>query len=308
MDSLQTQPVARQISSVRWLPPRAGSAYTDSELYFVSGSRGKHKELILWTTENPDFQQQQANSSNGDSALATLVAKAKHDGNVEQIAAPRPDTVATVSSYGTISIYNVDTSSGSGSLALRESVTAHRFANGEPAVATGVAVQPTAGADAEVASCGEDGRVACAPLSRLDALQQYEVDSTVVTGVCWLSPKQLAVSTRGGQVKLFDRRAMDEASAVFIDPSHAYALESIAVHPSQSFRVATGTDQGTVLLWDIRNPKQPSMEVFNVHESNVWAVQFHPTDAAKIVSCSEDASIAITQWLADSPDDGARRP
>ncbi|KAJ2758818.1 hypothetical protein IWQ56_005903, partial [Coemansia nantahalensis] len=254
---------------------------------------------------------QTGGSGSSDGALATLVARTTHDGDVEQIAAPRPDLVATVSSYGTISLYGIDGSGGSdgsSSLALRQSVSAHRFANGEPAVATGVAVQPAAGADAEVASCGEDGRLACAPLSRLDALQQYDVDSTVVTGVCWPTPKQLAVSTRAGQVKLFDRRAMDEVSAVFVDPSRAYALESIAVHPSQSFRVATGTDQGTVLLWDIRNPKQPTMEVFNIHEANVWAVQFHPADAAKIVSCSDDATIAIAQWLADSPDAAARRP
>ncbi|KAJ2185108.1 hypothetical protein IW144_006544, partial [Coemansia sp. RSA 522] len=44
----------------------------------------------------------------------------------------------------------------------------------------------------------------------------------------------------------------------------------------------------------------PAMEAFNVHESNVWSVGFHPSDAAKIVSCSEDASLAVTQWVSDS--------
>ncbi|KAJ1719158.1 hypothetical protein LPJ61_006368, partial [Coemansia biformis] len=265
-----------------------------------------HKELILWTTGNPDFQQGSNDGDTGSGDLATLVAKVQHDGNVEQIVAPLPDTIATTSSYGTIAIYHVAPDSIDGGLVLRESVTAHRFGNGEPAVATGLAVQPSASADAEIASCGEDGQLVCVPLSRLDALQRYEVDSTVVTGVCWPTPAQVAVSTRGGQVKLFDRRALSEVAAVFVDPSNSYALESIDVHPSQSFRLATGTDTGAVLLWDIRNPKQPTMEAFNVHESNVWAVQFHPTDASKIVSCSEDASIAVVQWLADAADGHAR--
>ncbi|KAJ2483967.1 hypothetical protein EV174_002815 [Coemansia sp. RSA 2320] len=297
MNTLQVQPVARKITSVCWLPPRAGSAYTDTELYFVTGSSAKHKELILWTTENPDFSESKGQDAD-DKPLATLVAKVQHDGDVQGIAVVSPDVIATASSYGTISIYDVEHSAVASDslLTLRESVTAHRFSNGEPAVSTALSVQPVNSSDAEIASCGEDGRVAYVPLTRLDALQAYEVDSTVVTGVCWPTPAQLAACTRAGQIKLFDRRSPAEVSAVFVDPSNAYSFECITSHPSQSFRLATGTDTGAVLLWDIRNPKKPTMEAFNVHEANVWQIGYHPADSSKIVSCSDDASIAITQW------------
>ncbi|KAJ2783428.1 hypothetical protein H4R18_001693 [Coemansia javaensis] len=307
MDSLLSQPVARRISSVRWLPPRAGSAYTDSELYFASGSQAKHKELILWTTENPDFAAADDSPPDGRS-LATPVARVAHDGGVEQIVAPAPDVVVTASSHGALGVYSVAASGADSGLALRgAAAAAHRFGNGEPAAATGLAAQPGAGADGEVASSGEDGRLVCARVARLDALERHEVDSTAVTGVCWPTAAQVAVSTRAGQVKLFDRRALGDVAAVFVDPSHACALECIAAHPSQPFRLATGTDAGGVLLWDIRSPRQPTAEAFNVHDANVWAVQFHPADPSHIVSCSEDASVAVVQWL-PAPDAAQPRP
>ncbi|KAI8323707.1 WD40 repeat-like protein [Martensiomyces pterosporus] len=300
MNSFQVQPVARKITAARWLLPRAGSAYTDTDLYFVTGSSAKHKELVLWTTPNPDFFDPEglANDSNNSSTeLAALVAKVTHDGDVHDIAVPSPGLLATASSFGTISIYYVDHDTDTETpLALREAVTAHRYANSEPAVCTALAAQPTSSADVEIASCGEDGRIAYAPLSRMDTLQTHEVDSTVITGICWPTPAQLAVSTRAGQIKLFDRRNPSTVSAVFVDPSSSASFECIAAHPSQSFRIATGTDSGSVLMWDVRNAKKPVMEAFNVHEANVWEVQFHPTDGSKVVSCSDDASMAVTEW------------
>ncbi|KAJ2162970.1 hypothetical protein GGF46_000156 [Coemansia sp. RSA 552] len=308
MGSLQVQSVARKLTSIGWLPPRAGHAYTDTELYFVSGSSGKHKELVLWRTENPDFGEgrhgDDKDSDEAAASLASLVAKTAHDGDVHAVAAAASDIVATASSYGTISVYNV--SHEYEELSVRESVTAHRFANDEPAVATAIAVQPSASSDAEIASCGEDGKVAYAPLGRLDALQSYEVDSTVITGICWPTPSQVAVATRAGQVKLYDRRAPADVASVFIDPSQSFAFECITAHPSQSFRVATGTDKGAVLVWDVRNPKKPTTEAFNVHESSVWQVQFHPNDVSRIVSCSEDASLAVTEWTPGSAHRGVR--
>ncbi|KAJ1665865.1 hypothetical protein IW140_002946 [Coemansia sp. RSA 1813] len=303
--SLQVQPVARRITAVAWLPPRAGNAYNDADLHFVTGSGGKHRELVLWTTVNPDFDNdtEGAQDSADERPLASLIAKVAHDGDIHGIAA-LSDIVATVSSFGTISIYQADHghSDDTSRLALRESITAHRFANSERASGTALAMQPVDSPDAEVASCGEDGCIAYAQVSRLDALQQHEVDSTVITGICWPTPAQTAISTRGGQVKLFDRRTPADVSAVFVSPSTSYAFECIAAHPSQSFRLATGTDSGAVLLWDTRNLKSPAMEVFNVHGSNVWDVQFDPTNSGRIVSCSDDATLAVTQWSTDGAD------
>ncbi|KAJ1877907.1 hypothetical protein H4R99_000060 [Coemansia sp. RSA 1722] len=303
MSTLQVQPVARKVTALRWLPPHGGSAYTDTELHFVTGSSGKHKELVLWTTPNPDFSNtSESNSDIKANALATVISKIPHDGDVQKIVSLSSGVLATASSFGTLSIYSVDTETnekmGNKGVELRESVAAHKFCNGEAAVATSLAVQPAgSNNDVEMASCGEDGRVSYMNASRPDTLQSYEVDSTVITDICWPTAAQVAISTRGGQLKLFDRRSPNTIAAVFVDPSASYAFESINAHPSQSHRLVTGTNTGAVLLWDVRNPRKPTNENFNVHEGNVWQVAFDPKDATRIVSCSEDASMAVTQWV-----------
>ncbi|KAJ2663863.1 hypothetical protein IWW48_001129 [Coemansia sp. RSA 1200] len=312
--TLQVQPVARRITAVAWLPPHAGAAYNDARLSFVTGSGGKHRELALWTTGNPDFAEnatdEDQTTATEAAAAATLAARVAHDGDVRGIAAVSSRTIVTASSFGTVSVYQTDEAAAERArLELRESMTAHRFGDSAPAAATDVAVQPgVATADAEVASCGEDGAIAYARVARLDALQRYEVDSTVVTGVCWPTNAQTAACTRAGQVKVFDRRAPADVAAVLIasqtttaaPSSSSLAFECIAAHPSQSFRLATGTNAGSVLLWDTRNMRAPVIEAFNVHRASVWDVCFDPVgSSSSFVSCSDDASLAVTQWSAD---------
>ncbi|KAJ1736644.1 hypothetical protein LPJ72_001206 [Coemansia sp. Benny D160-2] len=310
--TLQVQPVARRITAVAWLPPHAGAAYNDARLSFVTGSGGKHRELALWTTGNPDFADSTTDEDQ-TAAAATLAARVAHDGDVRGIAAVSSQTIVTASSFGTVSVYQTDDGAAAAErarLELRESMTAHRFGDSAPAAATDVAVQPGAAAsDAEVASCGEDGAIAYARAARLDALQRFEVDSTAVTGVCWPTSTQTAACTRAGQVKVFDRRAPADVAAVLIasqtaaaapSSSSALAFECIAAHPSQSFRLATGTNAGSVLLWDTRNMRAPVIEAFNVHRASVWDVCFDPVgSSSSFVSCSDDASLAVTQWSAD---------
>ncbi|KAJ1948699.1 Nucleoporin Nup43 [Linderina pennispora] len=128
----------------------------------------------------------------------------------------------------------------------------------------------------------------------------YDVDSTVITGICWTTPQQIAISTRTSQVKLVDRRSPGDIAAAFVKLADSVAFECVNVHPSQPHRIATGTDDGSVMIWDIRNPKEPQTEAFGVHSANVWSVQFHPGDCNKVVSCSDDATIAVTGWAGGS--------
>ncbi|KAJ1943058.1 Nucleoporin Nup43 [Linderina macrospora] len=289
------QSVSRKITAARWLQPRSGKAYNDTDLYFVTGSSTSTStaRLSLWTTPNPDFTQQSIEPTRD---FATPVGCVSHEGDVTSIAvALSAPVLATGSSYGQVSVYSIDSDSTQ-PLVLSESITAHRYANNEPAVCTGVSVQPAPGVDAEIASCGEDGHIAFAPMSRLGALQRYDIDSTVITGICWTTPQQVAVSTRAGQIKMVDRRQPNEIAAAFVGLGNNVAFECVNVHPSQPYRIATGTDNGSVMVWDVRNSKKPQIDAFGVHGANVWSIQFHPGNCDKVVSCSDDATVAVTDW------------
>ncbi|KAJ2784222.1 Nucleoporin Nup43 [Coemansia interrupta] len=175
---------------------------------------------------------------------------------------------------------------------MEEEVAVHGFGRG-PAVCTGVAVQP---GGHTVASCGEDGRLVLAPADRLASHQSIDADAGSLTSLCWPTATQVAVATRAGQAKLFDHRAPLHPSSVFYNPQSCASFECIAAHPSQPFLLATGSDDGSVLLWDVRDPRRPRNEMFRVHRGNVWQVGFDPRDARSIVSCAEDGTVAVTRW------------
>ncbi|KAJ2365309.1 hypothetical protein IW150_006248 [Coemansia sp. RSA 2607] len=284
MDSLQAQPTARKITAISWLPPAAGTSYSDATPRFIAGTSGKTKELVLWTTHNPDFP---SPSTENSTDLAHFVSKTPHTHSVQAIAAVSAELLLTGSSTGVLATYKII-----GDAMERGAEVQVHGERGAEAVCTGVAVQSDG---TQVASCGEDGRLVFATVDRLDAPQSISADSGSLTSLCWPTPTQVAVATRNGQAKLFDTRE-SQPSAVFYNPSSCASLESIAAHPSQPFLLATGSDDGAVVLWDVRNPRAPKNELFGVHRANVWQVMFDPADARSIVSCSEDASVAVTRW------------
>ena len=158
-------------------------------------------------------------------------------------------------------------------------------------------VRPTYSTDYEVASCGEDGRVVFTSLERATTIALQEIDNMTITDLAWISPNQCIASTVGGQVKLIDRRHPQTAEAVFIDESNKdVAVSCVAAHPSQSFRLATGNELGSALIWDIRNPKEPTTTSLKLHDQDIWQVMFHPGDTSKLITCSEDASIVVADW------------
>lgn len=283
---LQTQSVGRKLTSVRWLPPRAGQAFTDTDLYFVTGTGAHHQELNLWTAPNPDFETRLDDHANEPQDLATLAARCPHSGDVADIQAVSADLIAVGSSSGQISLFDIghtvegDMDHGS-EIRLRDSAK------------LGSSTALSVNGEREIVSSGEDGSLAYVSVSRMDKAETHQVDGASITDVCWTTPTQLAASNRAGQIKLYDRRTEPQRASSVLTDANSSGFESIDVHPSQTFRLATGTSQGGVLVWDVRNTKEPIVESRGVHEGPVWEVQYWGDN---IVSCSDDASLAVTRW------------
>ena len=171
-----------------------------------------------------------------------------------------------------------------------------------PAACVGVTVQHMGGADPEVASIGDDGTLV---FSKLDGLVSsrihVNVDSVNMTGARWRSDHDVVVSTDAGHIKLIDRRVA-HAHNISHSPSvttltspamTATPLHCIAIHPTQSTRVATGTSDGGIKVWDLRSMKEPEVKELRTGHArgDVWEVLFSPGDAKTLVSCGEDGSI-----------------
>ncbi|CAG8726596.1 14145_t:CDS:2, partial [Acaulospora morrowiae] len=77
------------------------------------------------------------------------------------------------------------------------------------------------------------------------------------------------------------------------------SLNCLAVNPSQVSQIATGSSEGLVTTWDIRNCSGPLKQV-HPHETHVYELIFHPYRPAFLFSCSEDGTIGVINLNASS--------
>lgn len=65
------------------------------------------------------------------------------------------------------------------------------------------------------------------------------------------------------------------------------------IHPTQSHILATGNEDGSMHLWDMRQDKQP-VSVLEGHCASISELLFHPSNPDFMFTCSLDGS--VLQW------------
>ncbi|KAG0256942.1 Nucleoporin Nup43 [Mortierella polycephala] len=262
----------------------------------------KSDTIAIWSCQN----KRQFEITRAEDVKSTFVpsklAEASHQGEVldMRVVETRDPLLATASSTGEISLYKSKLQASghtdSPSIELVDTHRHHGFPNKDAAEATSLSVRPQA-LD-EIASVGEDSRLVLLSIDNIQkSLQQSDHIGAGFSAVCWRSSSSLAVTTKIGQLRLFDRR--DIAKPILLSTPKSYQrdpLTCVAQHPSEPFRLATGNEEGGVAVWDVRNLSHPEIAGIKVHNSIVWEVQFHPNQPDKLISCSQDGSLATLNW------------
>ncbi|KAF8979061.1 Nucleoporin Nup43 [Entomortierella lignicola] len=288
--------VSRKVTKVRWLEE---SILPQKELHFATVLHldGKVDSLAIWSCENQrEFEITRAEDVKSGFNPKRL-AEISHRGEVldMRVIESQGPLLVTASSLGEISLYR---SKVAGSPVLQH-VASHRhhgFPNMGVAEATSVSIRPQL--LNEIASVGADSRLVLIGSDNIQkTLQRSDRVSAGLTTVCWRSSSSLAVGTKSGQVKLYDRRNITESVSATIQGSNQFEpLTCIAQHPTDIHKLTTGNDDGTVSLWDVRNMSKPEVKAIKVHNSTVWEAMFHPNQPDKIISSSQDGTIAILNW------------
>lgn len=90
----------------------------------------------------------------------------------------------------------------------------------------------------------------------------------------------------------------------------ARQIHSIATHPSQPDKCASGGSNGTVAVWDMRFTAAPMVaSTSKQHAGDVWQVQFDadyeqgPAQAPPVLFCTDDGYLCRANWAAraDAP-------
>ena len=121
-------------------------------------------------------------------------------------------------------------------------------------------------------------------------MRTYEADSSNITGLQYVSTKEVVSINSTGQLKVWDiRQPSTQAQKILTLSGNACPLLSIDKHPNQPHILVTGHGDGVIGIWDIRQEKAP-VTLIDAHESEVWQVKFHPIYPDNLFTCSEDGS------------------
>ncbi|KAF9195311.1 Nucleoporin Nup43 [Haplosporangium sp. Z 767] len=300
--------VPRKVSKVRWLEK---AAFPTKDLHFATSLHldGKasfktdtSNTIVIWSCQN----QRQFEITRAEDVKSTFVpfklAEASHQGEVldMRVIEGQDPLLVTASSTGEIGLYKsklqASRRADSPSIEFVDTHRHHGFHNKDTAEATSLSVRPQA--LNEIASVGEDSRLVLLSIDNIQkSLQRSDHIGAGFSAVCWRSSSSLAVTTKIGQLRLFDRR--DISKPVLLSTPKSYQrdpLTCVAQHPTEPYRLATGNEDGSVAVWDVRNLSQPEIAGIKVHNSIVWEVQFHPNQPDKLLSCSQDGSLATLDW------------
>ncbi|KAJ3217494.1 hypothetical protein HDU67_007857 [Dinochytrium kinnereticum] len=285
-----------KFSRVRW---STQSTYNSDSLSFVTGTYDESDHsLVLWNCE-PTAKEAAANPNTLWEAKP--VHTLRHAGAVMDIAFVHGRTgpsglpfMVSASSTGHVGIFTCsETTKESGIIEALGSQQFHMSPNKKGVPCFSVAIQPNASGSPEIASAGSDGHIVFSTLEGQKVGHIQNADSSQITSLKWTTTNEVVVSTEAGRLKLFDRRQKNGGLMVVDSADEFSPYNCIAVHPTQATRLATGSQNGAVKIWDLRSTSEPEVETYQIHSSDVWEVLFHPADARRVLSCSEDGKTSI---------------
>lgn len=285
--------VSRKINKVRWRPFPRGSIENEKHTIFASGSWDDENNLLsLWQCPESSLNNSASDSLQNLDGEPRLLSEVSHSGDVTDLRFLSNDLLVASSSTGNVQVYKCNQKQQG--LKLQHSwEKVHQFPNGV-APCTGLA---TKGDD--ICSVGEDGKISILNLNKKKPILEIEkADSCSLTAVCYVRQQEVVASNIRGHLKVWDLRAHSSGpSKALLFSGEQVAVFCIGQHPSQPHVLVTGTQNGLLSIWDLRQESQP-VTVLDAHSAAIMEVKFHPQNPDLLFTCSQDGS--LWQWDASN--------
>ncbi|KFM63096.1 Nucleoporin Nup43, partial [Stegodyphus mimosarum] len=278
MSPMKIKFVSRKISRIRWLPK--------STSMFVTGSYDDDENNIcMW--KFPD--QTQMNDGTDDCLKddePNVISKEKFTGSVTDLEVLSEDLIFASSSVGSLCIFKY----------AEEKVqcthtweNVHHFKRGT-AAATGIAVKGQ-----DISSVGEDGRLCIFNFIVNKKVREIESSNLCsLTCVSYLRHQEVVAGNSLGYLRLWDLRSCsDSPGRLLMISREQTGVSSMNVHPTQSHILATGHEDGSLCIWDMRQEKRP-MSLLEGHSAAITDLLFHPVNPDFLYTCSLDGT--VWQW------------
>ena len=191
--------------------------------------------------------------------------------------------------------------------AISSFASAHSSSNTEPRAAKRRDFLPASDVkwshgnyDTVVATAANHGRIALYDLRRPEVENAWLHEHTRSVHKLAFNPHQgyfLLSGSHDGSCRAWDLRNLAGERAAMTTKSfrqfqgRAEAVRDVRWSPTDAFDFVTGSDSGTIMLWDMRNASTPKLRI-NGHEKACSSIDWHP-DGKHVVSAGLDRSIKV---------------
>ncbi|XP_053950590.1 nucleoporin Nup43 [Anastrepha ludens] len=171
----------------------------------------------------------------------------------------------------------------------------HKFnASGTAAPCTAISVF-----EKDIATVGEDGRLNIVDANDIrKVLRSIEADSISLTALKYVNPREVLTANRMGVIRLFDVRAAADEVAITAfmtsceEEKRSNYVSALTSHPTQPHIVLAGSEEGSITVWDLRQPGFPA-SYLSAHTSAITEIGFHPREPSKLFTAAENGEL----WL-----------
>ncbi|XP_055585619.1 nucleoporin Nup43 [Uranotaenia lowii] len=285
--------ISEKVSRIRWVPEQ----YDESSSFISAGWDSDENSVKVWKLFRNDY----GIGSDGEDEnefVPKCMAEVCFAGDISGLEFVDERTIVASNSEGFISVLELNRDRDEDNLQ-----EVHRFTNLHhfdtfsalnAAPCTGLSVH-----ESEVASVGEDGRLNVASIIAQKVLRNISgADSCTINCVAFLSPREILTGNRLGIIKCFDiRNESQKPSGSFAisceDEKKSNCVTCLAYHPTQKHIILAGSEEGSITVWDLRQPQFPS-SYLKAHEHAITELAFHRTQPSRLFSASEGGE--LWQW------------
>lgn len=276
--------ISEKVSKIRFLPEQFGE--TDD---FLTGSFGvKEQAVKYWKL----FKNELLDEDNEYSPKSLAKVGLKSD--VTDMEFLDFNNVAVTTSDGTFSLIYIFRDREENNLKEHLKLTSlHKYS------CSGLSIS-----DEQIATIGEDGVFNIISAVGQKVLRtNTHADSLALTSVEFVSQKELLTGNGMGVIKVFDTLAdTDKPTTTLLvyceDEKRCNRVTSICFHPTQKHIILAGTEEGSITVFDLRQPSIPAAYL-SAHSSNLNEIKFHCTEPSKLYTCSEDGELWL--WNQNTP-------
>jgi len=275
--SLNTNFISEKVAKIRFCPEQ----YTEASTFVTGSYNLKENSIKFWRLLQNEFAEDEHD-------VPKSTAKISLNSNTTGMEFLDYNNFVVTSSDGTLSFIYINRDRDENNLKVNfQQESLHKIS------CNGLSIF-----DEDIVTIGDDGawHIIGSGTQRL-VRSNANADSTSLTSVLFINRKELITGNNMGVLKVFDtlqdsNKPTNTLMVSCEDEKRCNRVTCLCYHPVQQHIIIAGTEEGSLTVFDLRQPNVPA-SYLSAHTESINEVNFHKTEPSRLFTCSENGEL----WL-----------